>query len=201
MRDNTVQPIPMEINQFADLLLADLAKQSQVVILGDPDHKEFYLPMNYKQIIQCILTAKNGWKDRFSILIDTDEYFQNHFLWELELTKAILQVVKGLGKEIEMALTTDCLVITYSQKEITAVLSKYSMDQIEVMDHFANLLQDDIFRRPYQERFKDHYAESVETMRQIESRDEQTTIDDILNPQVEPKKKPSFVKKLGQWFK
>lgn len=194
---------PMEIYDFANLMLAYLAKKPRIVDIKKSNIKGACLPMNYKQIIECILTAKNGWKESFSALIDTEEYFDEHFAWEVKLSRAIMQVVKDLEKEIKYDLCADLLIIYYSDEEIATIMKMYDNEELnKTMDHFTNLLQSYIYSRGFQERFDDYFAEAVKTMKQIENRDEKTTIDEILKPKNEKQEeKRRFVKRLGAIFK
>lgn len=189
---------PMEIYDFANLMLAYLARQSKLNGFKTADNQHMaFLPANYKQIIECIMTAKNGWKDKFSILIDTEQYFDDHFLWEGNLASAILEVAKDLDKKIEFNFYADFLVIPYSDCEIDTIVEKYQDKQLnETMDHFVNLLTAYIFSRSFQERHCDYFAEAVETMKRIENRDEKTTVDDILKlEEQKQEEKIGFVKK------
>ena len=63
--------------------------------------KNAVIPVDYKQRIENILCAENGWKEKFSILIDTDEYFQDHFAWEQKLAIQIKNILQQIGKNYE----------------------------------------------------------------------------------------------------
>jgi len=193
----------MEIYDFVNYMLATLANKTKSIDLKEPNRKYACLPFHYKQIIECILTAKNGWHKRFSRLIDINEYFDCQAAWEDKLVKNILLVTSNLGKEIEWDLYWDFFVIPYSKEEVENIIGKYSGDEEldNIMCHFVNLLQDYIYTRGYQRQFHDYFARAVQTMKEIENRDENATIDDILKSDEEQPQKPGFMKKLGTMFK
>lgn len=70
---------PLPIEEFVMVLLATLANESKMIDLDNRDKKIVSLPSNYKQIIENILCAENKWKEIFSILIDIEDYFDDHF--------------------------------------------------------------------------------------------------------------------------
>lgn len=105
----------LNINDFVYLLLATLAQEPRIIDLKDKSKKIISLPIQYKQIIENILCADNGWKEEFSILIDTEEYFENHFIWEQKLALALKQALINLNKTFEYDFEYDRLNLFYSR--------------------------------------------------------------------------------------
>ena len=158
----------LSLNDFVYLLLATLAKKSQIIDLNDKSKKILSLPVQYKQIIESILCAENGWKDEFSVLINVEEYFEDHFAWERKLASVIKQTLIDLNKTYEYDFENDRLLIIFPEKEIDVIMSKFPDEELKnIMDHFVYLLLDYIYTRYYQESFNDYYAEAVEKMRDI----------------------------------
>lgn len=95
----------LDIKDFVYLMLATLAHNPKIIDYKDRSQKIIALPIQYKQIIENILCAENRWKEEFSILIDIEEYFKNHFVWERKLAVALKQVLLDLKKLIYMTLS------------------------------------------------------------------------------------------------
>ena len=154
----------LKLKDFVYLLLATLANNEEPNIDGI---KKAKIPANYKQIIENIMCAENGWKDKFSMLISIDDYFNDHFYWELELAASIKEVLIELNKNVEYNLENDELIIYFTQTEIDEILNKYDNDEIkEKMTHFASLLVDFIYTRHFQEAFYDYSAMAVKKMKE-----------------------------------
>jgi len=156
----------LSIQDFTLLLLATLAKNSQVIDLKNSDKLTVKIPVNYKQIIENILCAENGWKYEFSILIDINEYFDDHFAWELELSLTLKEVLNNLKKDVEYDFSNDMLIIPFYQNEIDIIMKNYTDELLlNTMDHFASLLVDLIYTREFQENFHDYSASAVTKMK------------------------------------
>lgn len=65
----------MELKNFAYLMLACLSKERQIYSTVNTEQIIIFIPINYKQVIEEILCENNGWKDKFSTLINMEEYF------------------------------------------------------------------------------------------------------------------------------
>ena len=63
----------LSLNDFTILMLATMANNNEGIAS---------IPADYKQRIENILCSDNGWKEKFSILINLDDYFEDHFSWE-----------------------------------------------------------------------------------------------------------------------
>lgn len=164
MKNNFV----LSLENFTILMLGMLAKNSKLIDLNNPDNRIACLPFNYKQIIENILCADNGWKDMFSILIDIDEYFDDHFAWEMNLAFMIENVLKDFNKEVKYDLVTDVFKIEFSSNEVNNILNNYNSEYLlDTMEHFTNLLTDYIYTRQFQERFCDYSARSVKKMHDL----------------------------------
>lgn len=156
------------IEDFVTLLLATLASNPKIIDLKDKDKRIVLLPSDYKQRIENILCAENRWKEMFSILIDTEEYFYNHFAWESELALAFGKVLKELKKEIKYDFLRDSLLISFNQDEIDILMEKYQDEHLKnTMDHFVCLLTNYIYTREYQEHIHDYSALAVQKMRKL----------------------------------
>ena len=155
----------LSINEFVYLLLATLAQNPRIFDMKDRSKKIISLPIQYKQIIENILCADNGWKEEFSVLIDTEEYFENHFAWEQKLALTLKQALIDLNKTFEYDFKYDKLLISFTQEEINMILSQYPNEELKnIMDQFANLLVDYIYTREFQEEHYDYYASTVSKM-------------------------------------
>ena len=151
----------LDLTDFTYLLLATLAKKN--IRYGDirnglnnQNIKAAVLPLYYKEVIERILCEPNRWKYMFSVLIDMDDYFNDHFIWELKFSRELDKVVGELNKKMIFDLEFDQILIKFSNEEIEEILAKYSDIDDDVkkrLDHFAILLNDEIFKRPFTEKF------------------------------------------------
>lgn len=158
----------LSLNDFVLLMFAMLAKNSKLNDLKDPNKKIACLPFNYKQIIENILCADNGWKEKFSILIDIDEYFDDHFGWEFNLAYVIGSVLNSLNKKLDYDLVMDRFSVSFTSDEVNNILTKYNNEKLlNTMDHFTNLLTDLIYTRQFQEQFYDYSARAVKKMHDL----------------------------------
>lgn len=156
----------LDINDFVYLLLATLAQNTGTIVFKDKNKKIISLPVQYKQIIENILCENNSWKEEFSILIDTDEYFEDHFAWENKLSLSLKETLNDMNKSYEYDFVYDSLLITFTQDEVDTMLLRYPEQETkDVMDHFSRLLTDYIYTREYQERIHDYYADAVSKMK------------------------------------
>ena len=187
--------IPIEIEDFVNLLLVMLANKKSRTDLNDKNKRIVKLPANYKQIIENILCADNNWKDIFSDLINIDEYFDDHFAWEIKLTKTLKETLIKMNKSIEYEFESDSLLITFTTEEIKEIMSRYSDEELtKPMARFVTLLTDYIYTREFQERHYDYYASSVKKMHNLW---EEKINDDLVISELnrdKTKLKSSFVK-------
>ncbi|MBE5806563.1 MAG: hypothetical protein E7313_07675 [Clostridiales bacterium] len=159
---------PLEIKDFVYLMLMKLADNSQ--IMNSKSQKIVAIPSNYKQVIENILCSDNGWKNKFSQLIDIEEYFDDHFFWERKLANTLKKILQELNKTYRYDLISDNIFIEFSQMEIDEIMKKYQNEEInDNMDHFTNLLVDYIYTREYQERFTDYSARTIQKMKDLNS--------------------------------
>jgi len=158
------------LDDFVLLMLVNLAKKSDVTF-NDDKCKMACLPAYYKQIIENILCADNGWKEKFSNLIDINKYFIDHFMWEMELSYSFCNVLSTLNKKVSYEFTNDYIMIPFFQEEIDKIMSKYTdVEIVANMEHFVSLLTDYIYTREFQEQIYDYTARSVKKMRKISDR-------------------------------
>ena len=159
----------LTIKQFTYLFLATMAEQSKIIQL-DPKNKDILvcvLPATYKQNIQNIMCEQNGWAEKFSTLIDVEQYFDNHFHWEDMLSLQIEDALETLGKKYEYDFFTDTIRIDFSKGEVEVILQKFPKSAQENMDHFARLVGDFIYTRQYQEQYHDNNARSIKYMHEL----------------------------------
>lgn len=155
--------------QFCLLLLAKLAEKTPLIPLK-PKNKDVLicrLPARYKQNIQNIICEQNGWTEKFSNLIDVEEYFNDHFTWESNLSNVLEEVLKELKKSYKYNFYHDSLEINFTKEEVDAIYKKFTKPVIENMDHFANLVGDYIYTRQYQEEHRNHDERSVKFMHDL----------------------------------
>lgn len=162
MKENKV----LSLNDFLTLLLVHLANNSEWVDKNNPKNKYACIPFAYKEIIQNILCAENGWKEKFSVLINVDEYFDNHFIWEMNMSDSLDTLLTDLGKTVVPDFQRDQFVIAFTDSEVSQIMKKYSdVDTNDVMEHFARLLNDFIYTRRFKEEFINYSSKSVEHMK------------------------------------
>ena len=158
----------LSLNDFTILMIATLADNSKFIDFANRDKRIAVIPVDYKQRIENILCAENGWKEEFSILINIDEYFEDHFAWEQQLATQIKAVIERLGKNFEYDFLGDSINISFIQKEIDFILSNYKDENMKnIMNHFTSLLSDFIYSRTFQEEFHDYSSISVQYMKKL----------------------------------
>lgn len=156
----------LSLNDFTILMIATLADNSKFIDFTNRDKKIAAIPVDYKQRIENILCAENGWKEEFSILINIDEYFEDHFAWEQQLAMQIKTVIEQLGKKFEYDFLGDSINISFMQEEVDFILSNYKDENMKnIMNHFTCLLSDFIYSRIFQEEFHDYSSKSVQYMK------------------------------------
>ena len=99
----------LSLNDFTILMIATLANNSRFIDFANRDKRIAVIPVDYKQRIENILCADNGWKEEFSILINVDEYFEDHFAWEHQLALEIKIVLQQMGKNFEYDFVYDSI--------------------------------------------------------------------------------------------
>lgn len=158
----------LKIDDFVYLLLATLGTKPKIIDLNDRNKKIVSLPCNYKERIQNILCAENRWKEMFSGLINIEEYFDNHFAWEINLSNTLKNVLVEMNKNVEYNFESDSLIIIFTEEEVESILNRYESEELKnSMDHFTNLLTNYIYSREFQEHHYDYYAHSVKKMHNL----------------------------------
>ena len=159
----------MNIKDFTYFLLATLANKSEIITLRDRSIRTISFPVNYKQRIQNIMFAgASSWPEKFSVLIDTQEYFDNHFAWEVSFAAAVQETLKELEKAYKYDFINDRLLIQIKQDQVNDILGNYkNKNLISTMDHFANLFVDYMYTREAEERFHNHSAVSIEKAKKL----------------------------------
>ena len=99
---------PLDLNNFSTLMIITLAKNSRIIDLNKTNKRVASLPVDYKQRIEDIMHNDN-WKSEFSLLINADEYFEDHFAWERHLSLNIRKMLKALGKSFEYDFENDSI--------------------------------------------------------------------------------------------
>ena len=159
----------LTLKQFTYLFLATMAEQSKIIQF-DPNKKDILeccIPATYKQNIQNIMCEQNGWAEKFSTLIDVEQYFDNHFIWEDMLSLQIEDAFEALGKTYVYDFSTDTIRIEFSKGEVEAILRKFPKSAKENMDHFARLVGDFIYTRQFSEQYYDNNARSIKYMHEL----------------------------------
>lgn len=157
----------LPIHDFTRLFLAKMADNSIAINFNQPENKYADIPFNYRERIENILCANNGWKEKFSFLIDIDEYFKDHFYWERVFADELLKVAKELDKNFRFDIVSEYMSVAFSTKEVNKILSNYDHGIVALMDHFVNLVIDAIYSREFLEQFTDYTARSREKMHEI----------------------------------
>lgn len=179
----------LTLKQFACLLLAKLAEKTPLLQLNPKNQDVLVccLPARYRQNIQNIMCEQNGWAEEFSNIIDVEKYFENHFLWEYELSKTIEEVLNDLKKSYKYNFYHDRLEIMFTKEEVDTILKNFTKPVKENMDHFANLVGDRIYTREFQESFHDHDSRSVKFMHELSEKKyrERSAFEDFINEKKE----------------
>lgn len=140
----------MDIKDFTYLLLAMLANNSKTINVHAKNIRAFSIPGSYKEVIEKIMSQNNGWAEKFSVLIDTEEYFENNYKWEDKFSRCLRDILKEMGKETKYDVVYDNIDIVFTQDEINKILERYTNKKInEEMEHFSSLLVDYSFTRRY----------------------------------------------------
>ena len=106
-----------------------------------------YILIDYKNRIVDVLCENDGWRQKFYPLIDTLEYFKDHFKREDKLTTSL----KNYTSRAELDFESDSIKFKFSFNEIDSIEKQYDYSQVELMNHFADLLVSYIFDREYKE--------------------------------------------------
>lgn len=139
----------VDLKGFVTLLLADLASKTRNI--WTENTKYAFLPMDYKNRIEQIMYAENGWGIKFSKLIDINEYYEKQRQWEDNLGEALSETLSELKKDspISYNFQTDTISIPFTIKEISKIKQRYDNEVLEIMDHFSNLIEDYAFSREF----------------------------------------------------
>ena len=156
---------PLSLKNLSLGLMASIAEESPIIYYKQPDRKACVLPASFKQNIQNIMCADNGWLEEFSELINVEDYLDDHFGWELEFATTLEKTIEELGKTFKYDLKRDSITIEFTAKEVEEILSKFPNKTRNVLNHFSRLVRDRIYTREYLERFHDYSALSVQRMK------------------------------------
>ena len=99
----------LTLRNFTILFITTLADNSKVINTEGNDKKTAVIPVDYKQRIENVMCADNGWIEMFSPLIDISEYFLDHFSWEQEFAIEIKNILQQMGKRIEYDFINDSI--------------------------------------------------------------------------------------------
>ncbi len=157
----------LSINAFTKLMLAQLAKNPKRLSGKKSKRYVANIPFNYRERIENILCADNGWKEKFSVLIDIDDYFDDHFWWEEKLSQEIMNVVSELGKKINFDIISEYMSVSLNSDEIEYILKQYDKDITKIAEHFFAIMIDVHYSRRHKEEFVDYSARSVAKMHEI----------------------------------
>ena len=157
---------PLKVKDLALGMMASIAEETPYHYLKEPNRKTCVLPVNYKQNIQNIMCAGNGWFEEFSRLIDTEEYLDSHFAWEIKFSGALQEAIEEMGKEMKYNYIFDRLEVEFTPEEIESILSKFTKPTRNILNHFSRLVVDRIYSREYQEQYHDYSAMAVQTMKE-----------------------------------
>jgi hypothetical protein len=114
-----------------------------------------------------ILCQQNGWKEKFSGIIDVDEYFDDHFAWEDKLQTALVKALKNLGKKFSIRFGAEYFIVTFTPKEIEEIYRGFNQETLSNMRHFTNLVDDATYGRRHREEINDYTARSVAYMHKL----------------------------------
>ena len=157
----------MKIDEFTLYFLARLTKVQRVIDLNNRNNVIIDIPANYKDIIEDILNSNESWKEEFSVLIDMDEYFKDHYAWEKKFAISLEKTLTILGKRVDYDFQSDTMRVTFSKMEVQALLDETdNKDLNNIMDHFVSLIQDCQYTRDYRE-FMDKFDDNNRKIRKM----------------------------------
>lgn len=163
-----MKKVSLSMESFVTLLLLHLAKNTKIIDFNNPDNRYACIPFAYKEIIQNILCAENRWKEMFSCLINIEEYFDVHFLWESKMSNMMDNILKKMGKTVVCDFERDKFLVPFDIVEINLLSKNYNNKIInDRMDHFTNLLNAYIYTREFKENHYDYSARSVVRMKKL----------------------------------
>ena len=144
-----IEPV-MDINNFALLLLADMASKSKIFYSDKQNSMTASLPLNYCEVIEKIMYEENGWGIKFAELIDIYSYYECQSDWEQKLSIIIAKVLKEEKLNSNLILEHSYIEIQFTKAQIEEIRNRFDENTLMVMDHFSNLLGDNIFTRSWQ---------------------------------------------------
>lgn len=144
-----IEPV-MDMKNFALLLLADLARKSKTHYSDNQELMTACLPLNYCEIIEKIMYEENGWGIKFAELIDIYSYYECQSDWEQKLGIIIAKVIKEEVLNSNLILEHNYIEIQFTKVQVEEIRNRFDNKTLIVMDHFSNLLNDNIFTRSWQ---------------------------------------------------
>ncbi len=143
-----IEPV-MDINNFALLLLADMASKSKIFYSDKQNSMTASLPLNYCEVIEKIMYEENGWGIKFAELIDIYSYYENQSDWEMELGAAISKILQDEKLKSDLDLEYSYLNIHFTKTQIEEIKSRFDEETLDIMDHFSNLLGAYVYTRQW----------------------------------------------------
>ena len=143
-----IEPV-MDINNFALLLLADMASKSKIFYSDKRNSMTASLPLNYCEIIEKIMYEENGWGIKFAELIDIYSYYENQSDWEMELGATISKILQDEKLKSDLDLECSHLNIHFTKAQIEEIKSRFDEEALDIMDHFSNLLGAYVYTRQW----------------------------------------------------
>ena len=141
----------MDMKNFVLLLLADLARKSETIhCIDNQKLMVACLPLNYCEIIEKIMYEETGWGIKFAELIDIYSYYECQSDWEQKLSIIIAKVLKEEKLNSNLILEHSYIEIQFTKAQIEEIRNRFDENTLMVMDHFSNLLGDNIFTRSWQ---------------------------------------------------
>ena len=130
----------MDIKDFTCLLLAKVADKSKLVDLMGEGTKIACLPNSYKEIIEKIMDQGNVKNNKFSALIDVEEYFDDNYEWEDKFSRCLREVLKEMKKKVDYDFVFDRIEIIFTKDEIAEILSRYTDENINNKTRRVNII-------------------------------------------------------------
>lgn len=155
----------LSLHEFTRLFLAQSALNSRVVTKRNSVEYYVSLPFNYRERLENILCADNGWKERFSPLIDVEDYFEDHFWWEERFSAEIVKVAKEMDKKIDFDLVRERVSVVFLDDDIKQIQGQFDIQTIDIMNHLVCLVDAYIYSRRYKEELFDYSAKCTAKMR------------------------------------
>lgn len=160
----------MSMSRFVILMLANLAKRTQIYDYVDRNKRTATLPFDYASIIEKIMYSdKEELINDFADLIDIAYYYSFQNDWEEEFGITLKETVTELNKKIELDLVCQQFRIAFDKDEVSEIMNQYDDISLKAMDEFVSLLSCQKYRHKAKVAEREFDRNSAKIMSEIEA--------------------------------